>query len=465
MNDSLNDKIRKASESFSTPVDAGEIWGGIEEKMTSEKDNRRFLWLFLFGLIILSFGGISYSVIYNDHDNLSENYNQTITTNSNRSPQSNTEYESSSSMNSIEGNALDQEKIASEFNSENVEKNFDQDFKTSTKESVKIPEVSSGNGFIKNQVNQHPIAQNGNANYTSQEERKVDHRIHLISKTNPVLLTKVKENNNRKTTTVELIPLSLASINKTPRAISLETNVVELKNNRRDRKWHIGTWAVNSSFGIWHKNYSTDFMSDHIDSRSSTESSLEYYSLGIEKPVWDYSNFNFYFGINYRRLNEEFTWSGSYKILEEGTYIDTILINAPGDTSVSYVNGLYETRVDRDMKVYNHYNQFEIPFGVRYRIKLSSGDVSFGINSAVQLHQKVSGYFLNFEGIPNQYSQGFSFTSFRTMGLQMLYHHQFSERTKFRIGGEFIRMASQDEKDRTAHFNLIGINTAFLHRF
>lgn len=173
--------------------------------------------------------------------------------------------------------------------------------------------------------------------------------------------------------------------------------IVESPENSVQSFWSLAT-NVNYGFLNSDTKSETDFAA-YKQTRIETVDQLEAVRANILASYHLGQRISFTSGIQYTRLNELFTWRGSYVEPVEGEYIESIEITN-SDTIYTLRDGQYLEKKVRNMKIYNKTNLISVPLVLNYTHTVNKFSLVLSGGIEANIFEWSDGYILNEEGVP-----------------------------------------------------------------
>lgn len=406
MKEEIKDILREHVEKHEYPVDASEIWAGMQSeiKKDEKKSKLRLLGIFFsFGLVLLlAFQFVNFE--FGDTNQISDN-NQVENNSSNSKAISNVDKHNENEL-SIPKTELKQEKQKINKLAETEEANTLQQVNTnstintnnSSSQIFSGGEINNSQTNFFNKVNSDELnlisdikdnesIQNG-ANglqffgqsilkNNSEEQKEIDSKTDLETdraqafEMRPSLEAFSLISGISKTGLTQLAPRN-NPIDET------SFTLVDVKKTRNSQT----TLSIIAGGGLYSKGLiaHNEVNSGYVNEREKYENPLELISVQALITVPVVGKFNVSSGINYLLFNEEFNWNGSYFIDENGEHITTVPDNLIGEN--------YYQEVQHSLQNYNQTKLISIPFLVGYTS--TQNRFSYGIKAGVNLNVRTT---------------------------------------------------------------------------
>lgn len=169
--------------------------------------------------------------------------------------------------------------------------------------------------------------------------------------------------------------------------------------------------------------------SEQLDRRNDNLENLEAARINLLLNYHLGSKVSLSSGLQYTRLNELFTWEGSYRTTKDGEYIMDLTETSEG-VITTFAQGEYEATETRNMRIYNKTNLISIPVILSLNQPIGKFDISIGGGIEANVAQWRDGFVLNEQGVPlelrDQETSNFGLSYVGNLGLG----YTFNEKLK-----------------------------------
>lgn len=403
----IDDLIKKHVNGHEADIDPNDIWEGIMAKRQAAPVKKRRFPYFILLLLLPLAGSVGYWLVASSPDSSSHNMNKSLSGNTMSASEiavlkadevpakkQSLKYENTSdiqiSNNTVtNNNTTTQNTIAKTTNGLNTNKNLFPAIITSQ---------SSGsyNPFTQPNLASSPTrnsADNNELNGQIIKDLNVDNQLLAEGIESAILPI----TSNKKLLTIPSIDLIatdfLTSKKNIPGVASM--NIIALPQSLR---WSISTLAGYSTILNRSVTYST--FSENEDYRSMNEKALDAISASVLFSYKLCDKVSITSGVAYQKDFVLFDWSGSYVEDNNGmTFTEGESESLPSSFRNSYIG------VDRNAKVYNQYEYYDIPLLLNYDMGLSKLRTSFQIGIAANVHHSAEGLMLSESLLPLELSE------------------------------------------------------------
>ena len=213
----------------------------------------------------------------------------------------------------------------------------------------------------------------------------------------------------------------------------LTEEIVNSDNKEIDKKISL---AVNGAYGFLQSNSTAKNSNNEqaLVNRKNTVQELESARINMLVNYHLGSRISVSSGLQYSRINELFTWQGIYERESKGQYI-TEIVETAENTLITYAEGEFDERVDRNMRIYNKTNLVSIPLILN--LHQGVGNFTFSIGGGVEANvfQWRDGFVLDNDNAPialqDQEQSKFGINYVAKLGVEYSLNQQLSLAANF----------------------------------
>lgn len=217
------------------------------------------------------------------------------------------------------------------------------------------------------------------------------------------------------------------------------------------------SFSINGGYGFLQANRSANNLGSEqlLNARNNTVEELEAARINMLVNYHLGSKISISSGLQYSRINELFTWTGSQLRQANGQYITEIL-ETPEETFITYEEGEFDQRVVRNMKIYNKTNLVSVP--VILNLHHAVGDFSFSIGGGVEANvfQWRDGFVLDPQNNPmslqDQEQSKFGLNYVAKLGVE----YALNEKLKLAVNFDYVQL-KQTELNLKSRYNITNL--------
>ncbi len=430
MRDSFDNIIKTSFENHEERLDVNDIWDKVEKRITTKRKRRVPVWM-IFGLIFFAIAALS--ILFIDFPQFQEQ--SSLQNNSSYQMIAAEEQVTTNSISQNDDTTVNQSKSQGQIlPSSQVSVSKDAGVRRNTSEVVNLPYQYIES--TKLNVSDWPIS-----GQSIESAKTITRRMYFINS-----LPKSEHFPNYEERTIAI-----------PYCFTKQADVEMIK---LQIPWNFNL-GISAGINVFSSKYnSSQFSSDYLSLRNETESPLEAIESILRLEFSKWNNLSLEIGLEHKRINERFKWSGTYIQDEEGEYLESITWVSPDSMEQNFSTAIIPHLVDRNMEIYNATDLWGIPVGAKYRIRSGKLGLNTFVGVTYYFSSSVGGYVLNESIVPisarsTSFSPGLMFKG--EMGL----NYKVSEKwhIESRIGYQAMTTSSIiSDKDLSKSYHLVGVN-------